>query len=632
MTAILHIITGCIGVAFALLVYRADPRRHDNRAFALLGLLDATMAIYRGTAGVLGADITDRSVMFPCAMVAPLLGWASLEVAWSFPFNRPMPWRWRVPIVLATIGALIGLALGRSTFSANLVNWCFFIPATLFMISFQVRNLRRMRGDRVGVKLVVKALILRWVTANIVYSVFGHIDPVLWARLLWIESTVVVLFAFVLIGIGSMRSNLFTMRSGIGELVMESVFFLTALVLTAAALLGALEVHATWPVLGVALLMLAALIPLAMFIITERLRPRLEAGIDPRRGKRRELLDDAACALSGDAGADMEVTERTLAAISDGGRFRFLTPAALDDAARAVLSTGAVRVGELLRVPVRSGPTWHGALEVSGGVLDRETMIVANFLAERLASACELRRLAGELEEKSRLATLGAFAAAIAHDIRTPLTSVQMNVQVLRGKVNLPPDDMEHFDIALEELRRLDGHVRELLDYAKPMALQRETVQLEDVADDAARTIEPLLGERGQVLSREHAPDLPPVTVDAHRLRQVLWNLLDNAAKASPSGATIALRTRRDGERVAIDVVDTGSGIAATDLPHIFEPFFTTRPDGTGLGLAICQKVVRGHGGEIVVQSQPAAGSTFTIVLPALLSADEPRPTPARAV
>jgi two-component system sensor histidine kinase PilS (NtrC family) len=311
------------------------------------------------------------------------------------------------------------------------------------------------------------------------------------------------------------------------------------------------------------------------------------------------------------------IAHTTLGAISDGGAVRFIAPAALDDDARAALAGGAFKGDDVLRAPVRAGATWFGALEIRGGVLDRETLVAATMLAERLSSACELRRLAGELEEKSRLATLGAFAAAIAHDIRTPLTSVQMNVQVLRGKVSLPPDDMEYFDIALEELRRLDGHVRELLDYAKPVALLRETVELKDVADDAARTIEPLLGERGQFLTREHGLDLPPVAVDPQRLRQVLWNLLDNAAKASPTGATIALRTRKDGERVAIDVVDHGAGIAATDLPHIFEPFFTTRPDGTGLGLAICQKLVRGHGGEIVVQSEPASGSTFTIVLPA---------------
>jgi signal transduction histidine kinase len=190
-------------------------------------------------------------------------------------------------------------------------------------------------------------------------------------------------------------------------------------------------------------------------------------------------------------------------------------------------------------------------------------------------------------------------------------------VQILRGKVDLPPDDMEYFDIALAELRRLDAHVRELLDYAKPLQLRRETVELREIADDAARTVAAVLDERGQTLARAHADDLPAIAIDAPRVRQVVWNLLDNAAKASPAGATIALHTRRDGDRVAIDVIDHGAGIAAADLPRIFEPFFTTRPDGTGLGLAICQKVVRGHGGEILVRSQPGAGSTFSVVLPA---------------
>ena len=322
-------------------------------------------------------------------------------------------------------------------------------------------------------------------------------------------------------------------------------------------------------------------------------------------------------AETGDPAKMAELATRTLAAISEGGTARFLPMAALASEDREGLAAGTRRDETSLLVPVRTGAQLHGALEIHRGVRDRETLLAAESLADRLASACELRRLAGELEEKSRLAALGSFAAAIAHDIRTPLTSVQMNVQMLRRKVRLPPDDMEHFDIALEELRRLDDHVKELLDYAKPLALHRETIELRDVADDAARVIEPLLGERQQTLAREHGDDVPPVAVDPQRLRQVLWNLLDNAAKASPEGATIALRTRRDGDHVAIDVVDHGAGIAPADLARIFEPFFTTRPDGTGLGLAICQKVVRGHGGDIAVRSQPGEGSTFTIVLPA---------------
>jgi signal transduction histidine kinase len=621
MNGVLFILIGSLGVAFAALILRADPHRHDNRTFFVLGLLDATMALFRGTAALTGYQIADIEVLLPCAAIAPFLGWASLEFAWSFPFNRPLPWRYRVPLILATLATSTLLVTGRGHTESNLSNALFFIPATILMISFQVRNLRRVEGDRLGVKLVVAALMMRWITANIVYSVFGHVPSDTWSNILWLESSVAVLLSFVMIGMGSIRSNLFTMRSALGELAIESAFFLAGLGLTALALFGALEVRIRYPVLGLALLLLASLIPLVVFAVTNWLRPRVEAGVDPRRARRRELIDEATAAVTGDPAQMIELATRTLTAVSDGGTARFLPLAALATEDRAALAAGTRRDETALLVPVRTGAQLHGALEIHRGVRDRETVVAAELLADRLASACELRRLAGELEEASRLAALGSFAAAIAHDIRTPLTSVQMNVQILRRKVQLPPDDMEHFDIALEELRRLDDHVKELLDYAKPLALHRETVELKDVADDAARTIEPLLGERKQTLAREHMADVPPVAVDPTRLRQVLWNLLDNAAKASPDGATIALRTRRDGEKVAIDIVDHGSGIEAADLARIFEPFFTTRPDGTGLGLAICQKVVRGHGGDIVVSSRPAEGSTFTIVLPTLAAA-----------
>ncbi|MBK9035022.1 MAG: hypothetical protein IPL61_27790 [Myxococcales bacterium] len=607
MIGLLHIAIGSLGAAFSLLILRADPRRHDNRAFAALGLLDALMALFRGVAGLLGASLVEVSVLTPCVIVSPFLAWATLEFAWSFPLNRPLAWRWRLPIAaaaLTTAGLLAGADLAWASLASNLG---FFIPTTVLMIVWQYRNLRRFTGDRLGPRLVVAALALRWIAANVVYVSWGHIDATLWAQLVWIDSTVMALASFVMIGLAIIRSNLFTMRSAMGELALEVAFFVTGLVLTVAAVLNALSVRDRYPVVGTTLVLLAALIPLGVFVVTERLRPRLEAGVDPRRAQCRELLEAADATATGDAAAVIASAEATLTAISAGGTARF-RPATAGDAALPE---------DALAVPVAAGGHRFGALEVTGGVRDRETVRAAGLLAERIAAACELRRLAGELEAASRLATLGAFAAAIAHDIRTPLTSVQLNVQILRGKVALPPDDMEHFDIALDELRRLDQHVRELLDYAKPVALHREVVALRDVADDAARAIEAQLDERGLHLARAHDADLPPLAIDATRLRQVLWNLLDNAAKASPAGATIELVTRRAGDRVVIDVIDHGAGIAAADLPHVFEPFFTTRPDGTGLGLAICQKLVRGHGGELVVRSTPAAGSTFSVVLPA---------------
>lgn len=606
---LLHLLIGSLGVAFATLILRADPKRWDNRAFAVLGYLDAAMALFRGVAASSGADISDRTVMVPCAGMAPLLAWASIEFAYSFPFSRRLSWAWRVPLLVATTAAMVLVwTLIDNEIAMLVVNFAFFVPASVIMLALLVRNLLRVDGERrAGVRLVALALALRWIAANVLYSLHPFVAHDTWALLLWIDSTVVVMASFMLIGSANVRSNLFTMRSAMGELALESAFVVAGLVLTAAAVDSALKLADVWPKVERPLLMVATLVPLAVFMIAARVRPRLEAGFDPRRALRREVLDRVL--QPGDEPGDPDDTAavacRTLIEVNAGGEARFVRDAIPPDGPDALVA------------PVRRGERTYGALVVTGGILDRETAAAATALADLVVRAFEHRRLLGELEESRRLAALGAFAAAIAHDIRTPLTSVKMNVQILRGKVALAADDMEYFEIALDELDRLERHVKELLDYAKPLQLHREPVTVQELADDAARAVEPVLAERGVAVRTAHAPDLPPVSLDPHRLRQVLCNLLDNAAKASPSGATIELRTRADAGRVAIDVVDTGAGIAPADLGRIFEPFFTTRPDGTGLGLAICQKVVKAHAGEIQVHSVPAAGSTFTVLLPA---------------
>ncbi len=250
------------------------------------------------------------------------------------------------------------------------------------------------------------------------------------------------------------------------------------------------------------------------------------------------------------------------------------------------------------------------------GLFDRDTYLVARDLASRVALAVERAQAVSELTDARRLATLGQFAAAIAHDIRTPLTSISLNVQIIRRKLQLTDDDAEHLDIALEELARLDRSVAEILDFAKPVRLTTETVDVRLLLETAASTLSPVLSEKNIELHTE--PQTLSVTGDAQRLRQVLVNLVGNAAEASQPGAKVTLRAGpADNGNIAIEVEDHGRGIGAADLARIFEPFFTTRPDGTGLGLAICHKVVRAHGGEIKVRSTVGAGSTFTVVLPA---------------
>lgn len=155
------------------------------------------------------------------------------------------------------------------------------------------------------------------------------------------------------------------------------------------------------------------------------------------------------------------------------------------------------------------------------------------------------------------------------------------------------------------------------------MTLTAEAIDVGELIEIAARGLSPALSEKGVELRCEPAPLTvqgdAPLTVqgDAMRLRQVLTNLVGNAAEASRPGARVTVRASvAEGRHVAIEVEDHGRGIGADELPRIFEPFFTTRPDGTGLGLAICHKVVRAHGGDIKVRSTLGQGSTFTVLLP----------------
>ena len=120
----------------------------------------------------------------------------------------------------------------------------------------------------------------------------------------------------------------------------------------------------------------------------------------------------------------------------------------------------------------------------------------------------------------------------------------------------------------------------------------------------------------GVTVEREVAPDLAPVWADRDQVLQLLLNLFRNALDAMPGGGTLVLSARAEGEFAALSVKDSGSGIAAVDLPHVFEPYFTKKEGGTGLGLAIAQRIAEEHGGKLSVESRPGAGATFTLHLP----------------
>ncbi len=441
----------------------------------------------------------------------------------------------------------------------------------------------------------------------------------------WAETTVATTISFVLIGTAVLRSELFSLRSAAAEVVTIATIALLVMLGTGAAIAATLIYVEPGRIQYLALFG-ASLVPLALttvgFLMYPRVERRVLAGLDERRARRLGVQGDR---IPADATAAIAEAAKRIASIADGAKVRWLAAVEVPEAlALKLVDDLPLRREDQPELPacfivpaLGADRTLVGAFYIDDGTIDRDTYLVARDLAARVALAVERADAVSALEDARRLASLGQFAAAIAHDIRTPLTSISLNVQILRRKLQLSDDDREHLDIALVELARLDKSVAEILDFAKPVKLAAEDIDVGNLLEDAAKGLSPVLSERGVALRYEPSATLT-IHGDAQRLRQVLVNLVGNAADASKPGAEVTLRATpaTDGQ-IAIEVEDRGRGIGADDLPRIFEPFFTTRPDGTGLGLAICHKVVRAHGGDIRVRSTVGEGSTFTVMLPA---------------
>ncbi len=167
--------------------------------------------------------------------------------------------------------------------------------------------------------------------------------------------------------------------------------------------------------------------------------------------------------------------------------------------------------------------------------------------------------------------------------------------------------------------------MRDFLSFARPTSPQLSSLSGARAVAETVELFRPLLAERGIVLETS-ADESILLRADARQFRQVLWNLLGNAADATPKGGRVKVRLVRQNGHAVLEVADSGEGIAQDDLGRIFDPFFTTKERGTGLGLAIVHRIVEAHGGELSVRSEEGRGSTFRVALPL---AEESRPAAA---
>jgi two-component system sensor histidine kinase PilS (NtrC family) len=236
-----------------------------------------------------------------------------------------------------------------------------------------------------------------------------------------------------------------------------------------------------------------------------------------------------------------------------------------------------------------------------------------------LQDLTDLRRMEEEVRRADRLAALGKLSAGLAHEIRNPLASMCGGVALLSKSPGLGEKERRLLQIVFREGERLETLVNEFLAFARPAEPRMQTIDLGELLEETLSVFR--LDAKAAALSVALDSPLPPLGVraDAGQLRQVLWNLLSNAAEAAGAGGTVRARLRYAEAMAVLEVEDSGPGIPQPDLQRIFDPFFTTKESGTGLGLAIVHRIVEAHGGQLSVSSEPGK-TRFSIALPAQAS------------
>ncbi len=246
----------------------------------------------------------------------------------------------------------------------------------------------------------------------------------------------------------------------------------------------------------------------------------------------------------------------------------------------------------------------------------RGTMLHIEDISEKRGREARLRRA-------ESLASLTTLAAGVAHEIKNPLGSIGIHIQLMqralqkeKGRRVVVDELREYIDVVNEEVDRLNRIVVDFLFAVRPMNVELVESDLNSIVRDMLTFVRYELAENGIELVEELDDAVPPLRLDEKYIKQALLNLVKNAISAMPEGGMLRVATIKRGDETIVQLSDTGTGMRAEVLEKIFEPYFTTKDFGSGIGLTLVYKIVKEHMGDISVTSQEGEGSTFTITLP----------------
>lgn len=249
--------------------------------------------------------------------------------------------------------------------------------------------------------------------------------------------------------------------------------------------------------------------------------------------------------------------------------------------------------------------------------VQRRTEALQQEIAER-------KRLETAKLQAERLATVGTMAAQVAHEIRNPLGSITLNLDLIQKEMDKLAGTSAHpseegralVEDMRAEIQRIQRVIQEYLQFARLPKLQRRSLDLNEFLAGKLDFLSSELAQANVKLRTHFDPALETINADAEQLWQALLNLIRNSREAMPHGGELTIGTWRNGGQILVRVSDNGKGMTGEQLERLFAPFFTTKREGTGLGLSLVQQIVIEHGGHVECESASGKGTTFTIFLP----------------